>query len=92
MGGGNQAHVDLMRPAASQAFELLFLQNAQKFRLQGQRQVPDFVEEDSAGISHFEAADFLSHGPGKGTLLMPEQFTLQQIERKRPPLTVWTSV
>src|SRR6476646_5742105 len=80
MGGGNQAHVDLMRPAASETFELLFLQNAQKFRLQGQRQIPDFVQEESAGISHFKAADFLRHGSGKGTPLMPEQLTFQEIE------------
>src|SRR5580704_5680585 len=80
MGGGNQTHVDVMRAAAAQAFELLFLQNAQKFRLQCQWQVPDFVQEQSAGISHFEAADFLRDGPGKGTLLMPEQLTFQEIE------------
>jgi hypothetical protein len=28
MGGGNQAHVDVMRAATAQALELLFLQNA----------------------------------------------------------------
>ena len=33
MCGGNQTHVDVMRPAAAQALELLFLQDAQKFRL-----------------------------------------------------------
>jgi len=33
MGSGNQPHVDVMRAAAAKALELLFLQNAQKFRL-----------------------------------------------------------
>src|SRR6201997_1333635 len=81
MGSGNQPHVDVMRAAAAQALELLFLQHAQKFRLQGQRQVSDLVQKESAGISHFEAANLLCNGPGKGTLLMPKQLTLQQIER-----------
>src|SRR5690348_17816160 len=80
MSGCNQTHVDVMRAAAAQALELLFLQNAQKFRLQGQRQVPDFVQKESAGICHFKAADFLRHGPGKCTLLVPKQLTLQEIE------------
>jgi hypothetical protein len=80
MSGGNQTHVDVMRAAAAKAFELLFLQNAQEFRLYGQRQVPNFVKKKSAGISHFETADFLCYGPGKGTLLVPKQLTLQEIE------------
>jgi len=33
MGGGNQAKVDVMRAGTAYAFELLFLQNAQEFRL-----------------------------------------------------------
>jgi len=57
MSGGDQSHVDVMRTAATQPLELLFLQNAQKFRLQSQRQVPDFVQKESAGIGHFKAAD-----------------------------------
>jgi hypothetical protein len=81
MSGGDHSHVDVMRAAAAQPLELLFLQNAQKFRLQGQRQVPDFVQKESAGICHFKAADFLRHCPGKGTLLVPKQLALQQIER-----------
>src|SRR4029077_11744577 len=70
MGGGDQPHVDVMRASATQALELLFLQHPQKFWLQGQRQVADFVQKESAGISHFEAANFLCYGPGKGTLLV----------------------
>src|SRR6201993_1829309 len=80
MGSGNQTHVDVMGASASQALELLFLQNAQKLRLQAERQVTDFVQEESAVISHFESANFLCHGPGKGTLLVPEQLALQEIE------------
>jgi hypothetical protein len=80
MGGDNQTHVDVMRAAAAQALKLLLLQNAQKFRLQRQWQVPNFVQEESAGIRHFEAAEFLCYGSGESTLLVAKQFTLQQIE------------
>jgi hypothetical protein len=65
---------------ASQALEFLFLQNAHKFRLQGQQQVPNFVKKESASIRHFETANFLCYSPGKGTLFVPEQLTFQQIE------------
>ena len=32
-------------------------------RLKSQGQVSDFVKKESAGIRHFEAANFLCHGP-----------------------------
>jgi hypothetical protein len=80
MSGGHKTNVDAMCAAASQSLELLFLQNAQKFRLQGQRQITDFVQEKRAGIGHFEAAHSLCYGPGKGASLVPKQLTLQQIE------------
>src|SRR5215472_6585412 len=69
-----------MRTSAAQALELLFLQNAQQLGLEGQRQVTDFVQKESSGISHFEAADFLCDGPRKSTLLVSKQFALQEIE------------
>jgi hypothetical protein len=37
MSGGHKTDVDAMCTAASQSLELLFLQNTQEFRLQGQR-------------------------------------------------------
>src|SRR5262249_188602 len=75
MGSGGYAPVDVMRTSAAQALELLFLQDAQKLRLQGQWQVSNFVQKKSARIGHFEAADFLRHGSRKGTLLVPKQLT-----------------
>src|SRR5580692_3685432 len=48
MASGDQSHADAMRTAAAEAFELLLLQNTQEFWLQGQRQVPDFVQEESS--------------------------------------------
>src|SRR5215469_79276 len=54
--------------------------NAQQLRLESQRQVPNFVQEESSGISHFEAANFLCDGPRKSTLLVSKQFALQEIE------------
>src|SRR5215472_11726306 len=80
MGSSDQTHVDLMGTSAPSALELLFLQNTQKLRLQGQWQVSNFVQEKSTGISHFETANLLRHGPRKGTLLVPKQLTFQEIE------------
>jgi hypothetical protein len=51
MGGGDQTHVDVMRAPAAQALELLFLQNAQKFRLQGQWQISNFIKESRAPVA-----------------------------------------
>jgi hypothetical protein len=51
MSSRHQSHVDLMGATASQTFELLLLQNAQKLRLQDQRQVSNFVEEKSTATS-----------------------------------------
>ena len=63
MSGSDQSHVDVMRTAAAQPLELLFLQNAQKFRLQSQRQVPDFVQKESAGISPFQSGRLFASLP-----------------------------
>src|SRR5258708_15433345 len=66
--------------AASQTLERLHVQDPQQLGLQGQRQIPDFVQEESASIGHFEPANFLRDGSGEGSLLVPEQFALQKIE------------
>src|SRR5580698_6455418 len=80
MRGSNEANVDFTRATATGPFEFLFLQNPQEPRLECQREVTHFVKEECAGISHFETANSLSDRPGEGTLLMPKQLALEQIE------------
>src|SRR5262245_36779111 len=85
--------IDSMRPAAAETFELLLLQNAQQFRLQRERQVPDLIKEESSVIRHFEAAGFLRDSSGKCTFLVSKQFALQKIKWNRGAIYLyeWTS-
>jgi hypothetical protein len=76
MGGRHEPDVDAMRAAASESLKLLFLQHTQEFRLEGKRQITNFIEEESAGVRHFEASYFLRNGSGECALLVPEQFAL----------------
>ena len=53
----DHAHVDLERPRAADALELLLLQHAQQLRLHLERQLADLVEEQRAAVGELEAAD-----------------------------------
>jgi hypothetical protein len=57
------------------------LQDTQQFRLQGSRDVTDFVQEESTFIVRFEAPDLLRNCAGKGTFLMTEQLAFYKIQR-----------
>src|SRR5262249_52728920 len=72
MCGSHQPHAHAERTPAPQALELLLLQNAEEFRLYGQRQIADFIEENGSGIGHFEPANLLGTSPGEGALLVAE--------------------
>src|SRR5229473_5989416 len=65
----NHAHVDAMRAATSQTFELLLLQHPQKFRLQRQRNIPYLIEEQCPFVGHFETANFLRESSGESVVL-----------------------
>src|ERR1700730_15037380 len=71
----------MKRPCASQAFELPLLQSAQELGLQVHRNIADFIEEQSATISQFDAAALLDQRSCEGTLFMTEQFALHQSRR-----------
>src|ERR1700732_2100639 len=71
----------MKRLCASQTFELPLLQSAQELGLQVHRNIADFIEEQSAMSSQFEAAALLDQRSGEGTLFMPEQFALHQSRR-----------
>ena len=67
-----------MGAIATEAFEFLFLEDAQEFWLELERDVADFVEEKRAAIGEFEATDFLVDGAGKSSALVPKQFAFKQ--------------
>src|SRR5882724_42978 len=59
VGRGDEANVYLVSPAAAQAFEFLFLQDAQQFGLQRQRNVSHLVQEQCPFVGQFEPANLL---------------------------------
>jgi len=78
IGGGDDANVHALGAIAAEAFEFLLLENAQKFGLEIERKIANFVEEERAAIGEFEAADFLADGAGEGAALVAEQFGFEQ--------------
>src|SRR5690348_13415973 len=79
----NHTHIDAMRPATAQALELLLLKHTEQLRLQCQRHISNFVQEQSSSISHFKAANFLGKGPRKRAFFVTEKFAFQQVKRNR---------
>src|SRR5262249_280272 len=79
----NHTHIDAMRPATPHTLELLLLKHPEQLRLQTERHISDLVQEQSSGIRHFKAADFLCKGPGKRAFFVAEELTFQQVKGNR---------
>ena len=79
--GGQQPHVDLQRPRASQAFELVLLEDAQDLGLRARAHVADLVQEQRAALGELELADLLLDGAREGAALVAEERALGQIAR-----------
>jgi hypothetical protein len=62
---GHQPHIHADGFRAAKALELLFLQSAQKLRLQVQADVPDLVEKQRAIIRELESSTLLDQGARK---------------------------
>ena len=63
---------------AADALEPPLLQHAEQFRLHGQRDLADLVEEDGAAVGQLEPPLALADGAGERPLLVAEQLALQQ--------------
>ena len=74
----HDADVHLQRHGAADAFEALLLQRAQDLRLQRQRQVADFVEEQRAAVRELELARLPRRRAGERALLVTEELGLEQ--------------
>ncbi len=70
--GRYQANVHFSRMRAAQPLKFPLLQYPQQLRLNFNRNVAHFVEEQRALIGEFEPADFLADGAGERSLLMPK--------------------
>ena len=69
----DQPHVHSNRAIASQAFEFLVLKHTQQFGLKLQRNLADFVEEQSSTVRQFHAPDLLAYGSGERAFFVTEQ-------------------
>src|ERR1700733_9341965 len=83
VGSCNQPQVHFDGPRSSQPFELMVLQHAERLGLHFQGDFADFIEEQRALISQFQAADLLTNGAGKRSFLMPKQFAFQKASGDR---------
>ncbi|MDR8732335.1 hypothetical protein FEQ05_05728 [Burkholderia pseudomultivorans] len=80
---GDHAHVRAQRIVAADAIELPVRQHAQQARLQVERHVADFVEEQRAVLGLLEAALPRRLRAGERAALVAEQLGFEQVLRNR---------
>ena len=79
MGGAQDADVEVDDLRAAHAHEFALLKHAQEPALKGEGQVPDFVEEQGAGVGQLEHARLaLPFRAGERAFLIAEEFAFQQ--------------
>ena len=78
VGGGDDAHVDLLAARRPQRPDLALLQDAQQLGLQRGRQLADLVEEQGAAVGLDEQAGAIRARVGERAALVAEQLALQQ--------------
>src|SRR5208283_4951854 len=79
---GHYSYVHFDRILSTDSLEFPFLEYSQDLDLHVLVDLADFVEEERPLIRQLEAASLPSLGPGKGTFLVPEQFTFQEAFRQ----------
>src|SRR5581483_12269343 len=83
VGGGNDADVHRAGALIAEALKLTFLQHAQQFALQIQRNLTNFIEKQRAVAGEFKASDAILNRPRKRPAHVAEEFALEQILRNR---------
>jgi len=78
--GSHEPNVDFVSAGATQSLELLFLQHAQQFGLQRQRNVANLVKEQSSLVGQLKAANLLCDRSGEGTFLVTKKLAFQKIQ------------
>ena len=81
VGGGQNAHVDLDRLAATHAFDFARFDGAQQLGLRLGTEVAYFVEKERAGVREFEAAETSIRGAGERAALVPEHLAFHEVTR-----------
>ena len=75
---GDQPRIRTKRARAPQSFKLALLQDAKKLRLQFERNLPDFVQENGSAVRQLKPPDALRDGARERAFFVPEQFAFQQ--------------
>src|SRR5438105_1036942 len=83
MRGGDDAQVDGHRRGAAEPLHLVLLEDAEKLRLELERQLADLVEEQGPALGLLEAADAARGRPREGAFLCPEQLALEKLGGNR---------
>src|SRR5262245_1523953 len=81
VGRADQTEADADDAVAANRPVLAFLQHTEELGLQVRRHLADLVEEQRAPLGHLEEPFLVGLGARKGTLLVPEQFGLDQVLR-----------
>ncbi len=79
---GNDAHVRAPGLRLAKPLVFLFLQQAEQFGLNLQRQFSDLIQEQRAAVGHRHFAPGIGHGAGVCAFHPAEQLTLQQFPRE----------
>ena len=79
VGCGQDPNIHRDRLAATDPFDVFFLEKAQQVGLQLQRQVANFIQKQRAAMSRLDAPDLALVRPGERALFMAEQFGLDQV-------------
>ena len=83
VGRADDPHVDRDLLAPADALDHALLQEAQELRLQRDRKIADFVEEQRTAVGGLDLAQRLLGGPGERPLLVAEELALEQGVRNR---------
>src|SRR5207245_4055806 len=89
VGSSNQTRICAESLRASQPFELALLQHAKKFRLQFERNFPNFVQKNRSAIGHFETSDALRDRSCECAFLMPKELAFEQASRDRRAIQLY---
>src|SRR5437773_955724 len=79
VGGGDDAHVHLVRLGSPQALEFALLKNSQELHLGGPRHVADFVEEDGALVRQLKFPGLRGDGAGERPFFISEELALEKV-------------
>ncbi len=83
IGRRDDAHVEIAGLGRPDSADFAVLEGAQELRLQGERQVGDFIEQQHTAVRRFEQSRLGAIRPAEGALLVTKQLRLEQLLRQR---------